>query len=70
MILERLATYFGYKAVIRINISHTYIPEIEKSQPAPLLKSLPNSCINMAENVEDEELRNALKSIARTLSGG
>lgn len=70
VILERLATYFGYKAVIRINISHTYIPEIEKSQPAPLLKSLPDSCINMAENVEDEELRNALKSIARTLSGG
>ncbi len=68
-ILDRLATYFGYRAVARINISHTYVPEQEKS-PSPTIKNvLPQSCVNLAENVEDKELRTALTNMARILSG-
>lgn len=69
VILERLATYFGYKAVARVNISHTYTPESEKPpSPSPRKVTLSKDCINIAESIEDEELRAALTSIARTLA--
>lgn len=69
IIIERLATYFGYKAVARVTISHTYVPEKEKLPTVEKRKtSLPSSCINVAETVEDDELRAALIRIAKTLS--
>lgn len=68
MILERLATYFGYRAVSRITISHTYVPEIKKN-PGPRKATIPTDCTAMAEHVEDDELRAALTAIAKTLSG-
>lgn len=69
LILERLATYFGYKAVSRITISHTYISEQEKPEPTTKRKSpLPQSCIDITRDIEDEELRTALTNIARTLA--
>jgi hypothetical protein len=68
VILEKLATYFGYKAVARITISHTYTPELEKPLSKPRKATLSKNCINIAESIEDEELRAALTSIARTLS--
>lgn len=68
-IIDRLSTYFGYRAVARINISHTYIPEQEKSPPATITNVLPQACINLAESVEDEELRAALINMAKILSG-
>jgi|CXWL01.1.fsa_nt_gi hypothetical protein len=68
-ILEKLATYFGYRAVARINISHTYVPEQEKSPSSTVKHILPQSCVNLAENVEDEELRAALINMAKILSG-
>lgn len=69
IILDRLATYFGYKAVSRITISHTYVPEPEKLPSPPLKSHLINKCIKLTEPIEDEELRTALTNIARTLSG-
>ncbi len=69
IILEKLAVYFGYRAVARINISHTYVPESEKKNTTPIIKVLPASCIDMVAEIEDIELRNALKNIAKTLSG-
>lgn len=68
LILERLATYFGYKAVIRITISHTYLPEMEK-KIAPMKAILPDDCIKLADEVEDEELRLVLTRVAKTLAG-
>ncbi len=68
VILERLNIYFGYKAVSRIVISNTYIPEPEKTPPKSNKAVLPASCVNMADTVEDDELRNALTSLARHLA--
>ncbi len=68
IILDRLATYFGYKAVIRITISHTYVAEPEKLSDTPHKSKLPNKSINITEQIEDEDLRIALTNIARSLS--
>lgn len=69
VILDRLATYFGYKAVTRITISHTYIPEPENLPSMPLKPKLHKNTITITEQIEDEELRTALTNIAKTLSG-
>lgn len=68
IILERLATYFGYRAVARIVISHTYVPEVENKKKPPVKKVLPRSAIQLAAGVEDAELREALMGIAKTLA--
>lgn len=67
LILERLATYFGYKAVSRITIAHTYAPQTQKP-PEPMPKPLSKASISLTENIEDEELRAALSNMAKTLS--
>lgn len=69
LILERLATYFGYPAVSRIVISHQWLKP--QSKPAP---SKPKAMLNeeasaLAEQVHDAELRATLARFARTLSG-
>ncbi len=68
IIIDRIASYFGYKAVTRIIISHTYTAEAEKPVLANL-KKLPCTCIDIVNVVDDEELRNALSKVAKTLSG-
>ena len=68
VILDRLATYFGYKAVTRITISHTYIPEQEKLSATKQKSRLPKNNLTITEQIEDEELRAALTNIAKTLS--
>jgi hypothetical protein len=68
IILERLAVYFGYRAVSRVAISHTYVPEKKKNMINPLQKNLTADSIKLTEQVDDEELRAALASIARTLA--
>lgn len=70
MIMERLASYFGYKAVSRIVISHSYLPTHEESPQAPQTRpTLPADSINQADGITDPELREALQSLAKTLSG-
>lgn len=67
LILERLASYFGYKAVARITISHSYVTEAPKA--ANKIKGkLKASSIDLAKSVEDTELRAALTDIAQTLA--
>lgn len=69
MILERLAVYFGYKAISRIKINHTLphaAPEKKRAQQKPVLSHIPKELI---EEVNDEELRQTLLSYAETLSG-
>ena len=67
MILERLAVYFGYRAVSRITISHTYVPESKKIPKKPLKKNLSKDSLALVEKVDDLELREALAGIAKTL---
>lgn len=68
VLLERLATYFGYKAITRITISHTYVPAQPPQKKAARVV-LPAGSEHMADGVEDEELRAALQSFAQALSG-
>lgn len=68
LILERLATYFGYQAITRIAISHTYIPAAATPPTPPVKKVLPD-CTALADTVDDPELKAALQSLAKTLAG-
>jgi hypothetical protein len=67
LILERLAVYFGYKAITRITISHSYTPlKEEKGHSKNLKVALKPFLIN--EEIDDVELRSALSNIAKSLS--
>ncbi|MGE3713151.1 MAG: DUF721 domain-containing protein [Alphaproteobacteria bacterium] len=71
LLLEKLAVYFGYRAIDRIRISHTLAPAVKPTAPRPEKKSdrhgittLPN---DLLDTVEDVELQAALQSFATTL---
>lgn len=69
LILEKLATYYGYRAVIRIAIGHSYKkPEPAKPAPKNRAPSLPTEAVKLTDTVEDAELKSALTSFAETLS--
>jgi hypothetical protein len=68
LILERVAGYFGYAAVSRIQISHGWQPAPPPATPPLNRKPLPAACLHMADGVEDEELKAALQSLAMTLA--
>lgn len=69
VIMERLASYFGYQAIARITISHSWVPEkVEAPRPAPKV-SLPKGAHSCTDGVEDDELREVLASFAKALSG-
>jgi hypothetical protein len=65
-ILEKLAAYFGYRAVARIAISHSFTPVEAKVKKST---ATVNGNIIITENIEDPELKAALESLAKTLSG-
>jgi hypothetical protein len=71
VIMDRLAEYFGYRAIERIAISHTFLPPAETptSSSKKMKPSLPSGSGKIAEGVEDNELKAALQSLAKTLSG-
>lgn len=68
VILERLATYLGHKAITRISISHTYNETIQSINPEAKIPVLPPDTAALAENIADQELKDALQSFAKTLS--
>ena len=72
VILERLAGYFGYRAIARIAISHAFLPQARPSGDSPQRRkkaSLPTDSCRLTEKVADDELKDALQSLAKTLSG-
>jgi len=75
VILERLAAYFGYAAIARIAISHTFPTSgvaLRSSKSEARAKTdacLSPDCSRMADTVDDSELKEALQSLAKTLSG-
>ncbi|MEQ1705710.1 MAG: DUF721 domain-containing protein [Rickettsiales bacterium] len=69
VIIDRIAIYFGYKAVTRIAITHSYTVELKKESPVIRQNTLPAECCEIVEEIEDSELRAALTNIAKTLSG-
>ncbi|MFW0777104.1 MAG: DUF721 domain-containing protein [Rickettsiales bacterium] len=67
VILERLATYYGYKAVSRIVISHSYSPLEKPKKPKP--KRVSNvDYTELTKDIGDDDLKLALESFAQTLS--
>lgn len=68
MILDRVNSYFGYQAVIRVTISHSFTHAPEPSRP-PMQPTLRKEALGLTETVDDPELKQALSSLARTLAG-
>ena len=68
-ILERLATYYGYKAVSRIAISHSYAPARAPREKEPRIPPLADDYAALSEEIADPELKDALQSLAKTLAG-
>lgn len=68
IILERLNVFYGYQAVTKLSISHSIHKPLQKKT---VEKPLPAAQINTAavSGVDDSELKNALQSLANTLSG-
>ena len=68
LIIERLAVYFGYRAVAKVNICHSYSKEPTKITKKPIYKNLSEDSLKLIAQVHDEELRAALASMAKSLS--
>ncbi|MDE3036902.1 MAG: DUF721 domain-containing protein, partial [Pseudomonadota bacterium] len=68
-ILERVAGYFGYAAISRINISPAVLPVAAPLKTRPPRQRLAPGSARLADNVEDGALKEALQSLARTLEG-
>ncbi len=67
VLIERIASYFGYRAVARIQIEQRPMtaPAPAKKTPQRAAKVVDSSGI---ANVEDEELRTALSGLAKTFA--
>lgn len=68
MILERINTYYGYQAVKRIAISHSFSPPPEPAAP-PSPRQAAASGAYAVGNVADPELKSVLQSLANSLNG-
>lgn len=70
IILEKLAGYFGYRAVSRISLQPlpAKIPAAPKAKRPPSAPALDAGCVAQAQAAQDPELREALTSLAKALS--
>ena len=69
VILERLSSYFGYAAISRIVISHSWMERPEPTTPAPPRPTLAQGSLGIIDQVDDDDLKKALASLGKTLSG-
>lgn len=67
IIIERIASYFGYRAVARIMIEQRSIASAP-AIPANTKKKAKTVDISCIANVEDDELRDALSGLAKTFA--
>lgn len=68
VIIERIASYFGYKAVSRMTIEQRSAAPQPKNRKSirKAAKVLDSSCV---ETVADPDLKDALSGLAKTLTG-
>lgn len=69
-ILEKIATYFGYRAIARLHITQAPLPLKEprrKHNPIPLAPQTQQQIDNLTVHVEDAELRAALVSLGAAI---
>ena len=68
VLLERIASYFGYRAVSRITIEQRPVKAIAApKKPAPT--PIKNLNISAIASVQDDELKAALSDLAKTFAG-
>lgn len=72
-ILERINTFFGYKAVVQLRLVQAPLPKTKRDKPVKAPRSLsPAEANDLAEtvaNVDDDELREALERLGQSIIG-
>ncbi len=70
-IIERVNTFFGYKAVVRVKLIQGPLPKIKgepAAQPArPLSADEAKNLSGTVANVDDDELREALERLGQSV---
>lgn len=70
IILEKIATFFGYRAVAKIHITQAPLPIAQKrrkQEAAPLSADKQQLLHQLTDNVADAELRAALESLGSAM---
>lgn len=67
-LIERISTFCGYKAVSKIIIGHSYTGSPQKKAPEKVTP-LRKQDTQIVEEVADDDLKAALRSLADTMSG-
>ncbi len=68
MLIERIASYFGYRAVARIQIEQRPVKTAAAS-PVAARKTVKSLNTSSVADVEDAELKTALSDLAKTFAG-
>lgn len=72
-ILERINTFFGYKAVVRVKLIQAPLPkpkgQAPSKAPRPLTADEAKSLAGTVANVDDDELREALERLGQSVMG-
>ncbi|MGE0120784.1 MAG: DUF721 domain-containing protein [Dongiaceae bacterium] len=71
-IIERINGYFGYRAVARLRIHQGPVPVERGARPAPTPPVAPETDAEiglLVDTVEDDGLRQALRTLGRSLHG-
>jgi hypothetical protein len=72
-ILERINTFFGYKAVVRVKLIQGPLPRAklapQTQPPRPLSPSEAKNLAATVANVDDDELREALERLGQSILG-
>ena len=72
LLIERINSYFGFKAIDRIKVTQGPLPTMDKKQqwtPRILASEEEIGLTKSLLNVEDEELRKVLESLGRAIMG-
>ena len=70
LILERVNTFFGYKALTKLRLAHGLIPKTEENKPGvdkPLSTADEDWVQSHIESIEDEELKSYLQALGRAV---
>jgi hypothetical protein len=69
VIVERINTWFGYRAVARLKLAHGPIPErrVERAAPPVLAPADEATIEDLAAAIEDPTLRQALRDLGKRL---
>lgn len=70
LILEHVNTFFGYKAISKLQMNHGFIPpkvEAEKVPPPPLAQAEKEWLEQQIQSIADPELKTSLESLGEAI---